>query len=107
MPTEVSETSHICKETHTTSHKSVLNIAKSGLASKLSKSKLKQKPLFKSQRKANPRLSQQSNNIKNYFSKVGTIHRAKGRGEGESALLSLYIPHMLLTIYPACCSGML
>ena len=55
-------------------------------------SKIKEKPRFKSKKKAKLRLSQ-ANNIKNYFSSIGTrnIDRAKGgdqESEGESPIMS-------------------
>ena len=56
-------------------------VIKSGFG--LKQSKLTQKPIFKSKRKANPRLSQ-LNKINNYFPSVGTIQRGKGGGESVS-----------------------
>ena len=49
-------------------------------------SKLKEKPSFKSRKKANPRLSQK-NKISNYFSNAGTIGRGTGGIEGESPIM--------------------
>ena len=48
---------------------------------------IKEKPVFKSRRKANPRLSQ-NNKIFNYFPCIGTIDRGRGGAEGESGDLA-------------------
>ena len=68
--------------THIPSTKHSVKISdKSEKNSKLSV--IKQKPVFKSRRKANPQLSQK-NKISNYFSFIGTIDRGRGGVEGES-----------------------
>ena len=67
--------------TKVTNIPSYKNVVKSEFDAK--ESKLKQKPLFKSRRKANPRLSQ-ANKINKYFSSVGTAERGKGRGKSAS-----------------------
>ena len=62
----------------TTHIPSYQNVVESGFGPK--QSKLTQKPLFKSRKKANPRLSQ-TNRINNYFLSVGTANMGKGRRE--------------------------
>ena len=53
-------------------------------------SKLTQKPIFKSRKKANLRLSHQNNKISNYFTgKVAAIGQGMGGVESESQLSDL------------------
>ena len=68
--------------THMTSYQ---HVVKSGFGIGTKQSKIIQKPLFKTKKKANPRLSQ-INCINKYFPSVGTANR--GQGRRESAILN-------------------
>ena len=52
VSTENTETPHICNVTQITSHKSIIDVIKSGFGTKQTKSKLTQKPVFKTRKKS-------------------------------------------------------